>query len=239
MTTAKPAILCEYIFSVGLRLSARLEDLFEIEVRPTIEAATTRQERIALQDGWQVMHFSRGGSHRYWEKGKVTLGRERVVAMLLRQLRSLDFVAVGQVEFLGEVGPLQLIMPVRWDNLIVTWGSDTATDDLAVIRGIHVARVDRLGEPQRRELDKLLYSLSKQRVAETTENIKEGGRPPRQREMVEAWIRAKQASAREMPEKEAVARSQALQHFASQIAAKKISEETIRKAIKAFYSSEA
>ena len=236
MTTAKTATLCEYIFSIGLRLSARLEELFEIEVRPTIEAAATPHERIALQDGWQVMHYSRGGSHRYWEKGKITLGEERVVTMLLRQLRSLDFIAVGQVEFLGEVGPLQLIMPVRWDNLIVTWGSDTATDDLAIIRRIHVARIDRLGEPQRRELDKLLYSLSRKRVAETMES-KDGGRPPRQREMVEAWIEEKLANPSGMPEKQEAAKFQAVNHFAPQIMAGKISEETIRKGIKKFYDS--
>jgi hypothetical protein len=175
----KSAILSEYMFSVALRLSAQLEELFEIEVRPIIESAWTREERWALEDGWQTIRSTRDGSRRYFKKGRITLGKERVALMLLRQLRSLEFIAVGRVEILAETTPLQLIMPVRWDNLIVTWGSDTVTDDLAVIGGVHVARVDRPGEPQRRELDKLLYSVSSQRVAKTTESNNGAGRPPR------------------------------------------------------------
>ncbi len=237
MSTAKTAILSEYIFGVGLRLSSRLEDLFETEIRPIIESAWTREDRIALQDGWQVIHTSRSDSHRYWEKGKVTLGKDRVVAMLLRQLRSFELVAVGRVEFLGERGPLQLIQPIRWDNLIVTWGSDTVTDDAAIMCDIHVANVDRLGQPQRRELDSLLYILGSQRVAEGTKSGK-GGRPRQQTKEVEEWIDAN-LSRGGMPEKEAAAKFQALRHFAPQMEAGKMSEETIRKGIKAFYNPHA
>jgi hypothetical protein len=236
-TSRKATVLTDYVLSVGLRLSLQLEEFFEIEVRPTIEAATTPRERIALQDGWQVIHSSRGDSRRYWEKGKITLGKERIVAMLSRRLRSLEFVAVGGTEILGEVGPLALIVPRRWESLILTWASDTVTDDLAVIRGIHVAKVDRLGESQRRDLDKLLYSLSSQTVAQTMENGKDGGRPPRQRQMVEAWIEKKLASPSGMPEKQEAAKFQATNHFATQVIAGQISEETIRKAIKKFYDS--
>jgi hypothetical protein len=234
----KAAILTDYVFSVGLRLSLQLEELFEIEVRPIIEAATTPRERIALQDGWNAIISSRGGSRRYWEKGKITLGKERVISMLLRQLRSFEFIAVGGTETLGEVGPLAFIAPRRWDSLTVTWSSDTVTDDLAVIRDVHVAKVDRLGGAQRRELDELLYTLSKQRVVDITESGKEGGRPAKQREMVEAWISERKASARGMPEKEDAARSQAQQHFEAEIEQKQISVETIRTTIKAFYSTQ-
>jgi hypothetical protein len=237
-TSRKAAVLTDYVLSVGLRLSLQLEEYFETEVRPIIEAATTH-ERFALQDRWQTIRFSRSGDRRYWEKGKITLGKERIVAMLLRRLRSFEFIAVGGTEILGEVGPPALIVPRRWESLILTWGSDTATDDLAIIRGIHIANVDRLGEPHRRELDKLLYSLSSQSLAQTMEGSKDGGRPPRQRQMVEAWIEARQASERGMPEKEEAARAQAIRHFAAEIAAGKISEETIRKTIKTFYSSDA
>jgi hypothetical protein len=237
-TNRKAAVLTDYVFGVGLRLSLQLEELFEIEIRPIIEAATTREERFALEDVWvPITYRPSGETRRHFRKGKITLGKERVQSMLLRRLRSLEFIAVGGTEILGEVGPLALIVPRRWDSLILTWGSDTATDDLAVIRGIHVARVDRLGEPQRRELDKLLYSLSSQTVAQAMENGKDVGRPPRQRKMVEAWIKAKQASARGMPEKEEAARSQAIRHFATETDAGKISEETIRKTIKSFYDS--
>jgi hypothetical protein len=235
-TNRKAAVLTDYVFGVGLRLSLQLEELFEIEIRPIIEAARTREERFALQDGWvPITYRPSGETRRHFHKGKITLGKERVQLMFQRRLRSLEFIAVGGTEILGEVGPLALIVPRRWDSLILTWGSDTATDDLAVIRGIHVAKVDRLGEPQRRELDKLLYSLSSQSISQTMENGKDGGRPPRQRQMVEAWIREKQASARGMPEKEEAAKAQAIRHFATE----KISEETIRKTIKTFYSSEA
>ena len=159
------------------------------------------------------------------------------MSMLSRQLRSFEFIAVGGTEVLGEVGPLALIMPRRWDSLIVTWGSDT-TDDLVVIRDVHVARVDRLREAQRRELDELLYTLSKQRIADTPESSKDAGRPPRKREMVQAWIEQRSASKLGMPDKEEAARSQALLHFQTQIEKGLISEETIRTTIKAFYTAQ-
>jgi hypothetical protein len=248
-TSRKAAILTDYVFGIGLRLSLQLQELFDIEVGPIIEAATTSDERSALQDGWRTILRSRSGessaAFRYWEnslcrweKGKITLGRERVLSMLSRQLRNFEFIAVGSTEVLGEVGPLALIMPRRWDSLIVTWGSDTVTDDLAVIRDVHVAKVERLREAQRRELDELLYTLSKQRFADTTEGSRDGGRPPRQSEMVKAWIKQRSASKLGMPEKEEVARAQALKHFETQIEEKLISGETIRTTIKAFYTAQ-
>jgi hypothetical protein len=234
----KAAILTDYVFGVGLRLSLQLEELFEIEVRPIIEAARTREERFALQDGWQVL-ISRpaGSTRRYWEKGKITLGKERVISMLLRQLRSFEFIAIGGTEILGKVGPVALIMPRRWDSLIMTWGSDTVADDLTLIRNVHVARVDRLGEGQRRELDELLYTLSKQRFADTTESSKDAGRPPRKRAMVEAWI-TENVKNKRMPKKEEAAMSQALRHFSPELEKKQISAETIRTTIKAFYTAQ-
>jgi hypothetical protein len=248
-TSRKAAILTDYVFGIGLRLSLQLEELFEIEVGPIIQAATTSDERSALQDRWRTILHSRSGESsaafrywenrlRSWEKGKITLGKERVVSRLSRQLRSFEFIAVGSTEVLREVAPLALIMPLRWDSLIVTWGSDIVTDDLAVIRDVHVAKVDRLREAQRRELDELLYTLSKQRVADTTESSKDGGRPPRKREMVQAWIRQRSTSKLGMPDKEEAARSQALQHFQTQIEKGLISEETIRTTIKAFYTAQ-
>jgi hypothetical protein len=222
----KAAILTDYVFGVGLRLSLQLEELFKIEGRPIIEAAGKR--RILLT----------GGLQRAVEDLQMAPVKKRAISMLVRQLRSFEFIAVGGTEILGEVGPLALIVPRRWDSLTVTWGSDTVTDDLAVIHDVHVAKVDRLGEAQRRELDELLYTLSKQRVGDIKESGKEGGRPARQREMVEAWISERKASERGMPEKEEAARSQAQKHFEAEIEQKQISMETIRTTIKAFYTTQ-
>lgn len=221
----KAAILTDYVFGVGLRLSLQLEELFKIEGRPIIEAAGKR--RILLT----------GGLQRAVEDLQMAPIKKRAISMLVRQLRSFEFIAVGGTEILGEVGPLALIVPRRWDSLTVTWGSDTVTDNSAVIHDVHVAKVDRLGEAQRRELDELLYTLSKQRFVDTTE-IKNAGRPPKKREMVEAWIRERMASERGMPKSEAAARSQALKHFEKQIEEGLISEETIRTTIKPFYTGQ-
>jgi hypothetical protein len=221
---------------VGLRLSARIEELFDVEVTPIIDAARTLEERVALQDGWQIVRC-RGERYRYFARGKITLGKERVVSMLRRQLRGLELIAVGQVEFLGERQPLKVIAPDRWEDLIVTWASDTVTDDHAVISAVHVAKVDRLGESQRQELDGLLYKMGGELVAEAEKVNGTGGRPARQRKMVEAWIDEKRASG-SLPTREEAARAQAIQHFEAQIAAKVISDETIRRIIKGFYSRE-
>jgi hypothetical protein len=93
--TSRKAILTDYVFGIGLRLSLQLEELFEIEVGPIIQAATTSDERSALQDGWRTILHSRSGESsaafrywenrlRRWEKGKITLGKERVVSRLSR-----------------------------------------------------------------------------------------------------------------------------------------------------------
>jgi hypothetical protein len=105
-TSRKAALLTDYVFGIGLRLSLQLEDLFDIEVGPIIQAATTPDERFALEDGWRTILRSRSGessaAFRYWENrlcrwenGKITLGKERVLSMLSRQLRSFEFIAVG------------------------------------------------------------------------------------------------------------------------------------------------
>jgi hypothetical protein len=119
----------------------------------------------------------------------------------------------------------------------MTWGSDTVTDDDVILRDVHLTPTDGIGERQRNELKEYLYERSLQHVAEQGKiHPNRGGRPAEKSDMVEAWIRTKQASPEGMPTKQEAGKAQALQHFALLIDEGKISEETIRRVIKAFYS---
>ena len=225
-------ILTDYILGIGLPLSSKLEELFEMEVRPVIEAAVTSHDRMTLKDMWVPVHHARTGTtHRHFQNGKITLGKKRICSMLLRKLRGLECIAVGRYDFLGKVGPPRLIEPRRWDSLIVTWGSNTVTDDVVVLRDVHVAVTERLGELQRRDLGVLLYNMSNSRVGASRTK---GGRPAHQRAMVVEWIRERR-EAKGMPEKEEAGRAQALDQFRVQIEREEISEQTVRRTVKDYY----
>lgn len=234
-TSRKAAILTDYILSVGLRLSAQLEELFEIEVRPIIEAATTLQEHFALQDGWQNVRSSRDGTRRFFQKGKITLGKERIVLRLRRQLRSLEYIAIGQPVALEIPGAASLIVPSRWNSLVITWGEDAVKNEEETLRDVHVARLDRLASEQQSELKRLLYELSRQRVDQMNAGEPKTGRPPQKRELVKAWMQS-EINAGTMPKTQSAAMSKALKHFALLLDKRQISDETIRRPLAKYYN---
>jgi hypothetical protein len=165
------ATLAQHIYRIGLPLSAKQDELFELEVRPMIEAATTIRDRFELADGWRRVS-TRAGIQRSFAKGKITLAKERILQSLLRKLRSAEAVAVGQRDLEGKLGPLEIIDPMRWSKLTMSWGESIVTCDDIAFREVHVAMMDRMGQGPREQLLELLFAGD---AAQLRHRAEEGG----------------------------------------------------------------
>jgi hypothetical protein len=218
------AILAEYILDVSLSLTKKLDELFQTDFKPAFDA---RWERRADEQDWEFVEQEIKKEMRT----ELAMGRERSKTKLARQLRRFQFVAVGR----ADDGSLVIIHPRRWDRLVFTLGRNSAADDQGTLHNVHIASTNSLGVRQRAELNELLYALSAQRVAERHDGGFGKGRPPTKGQLVESWIKAKQAKGT-MPGKQSAAMVQALKHFEFLTGKEKVSGETIRRVLAKFYS---
>jgi hypothetical protein len=165
------ATLAQYINRIGLPLIAKQDELFDLEVRPMIDAATTIRDRFELADGWRRVSTSTG-IQRSFAKGKITLAKERILQSLLRKLRSAEAVAVGWRDVEGRLGPLEIIDPIQWSKLTMSWSENTVACDDVAFREVHVAMTDRMGQGPREQLLKLLLGGN---ATELEPRVGEGG----------------------------------------------------------------
>jgi hypothetical protein len=218
------AILAEYILDVSLSLTKKLDELFQTEFKPAFDA---KWDRRADQEDWEFLEHEIKKEMRI----ELAIGKKRTKTKVARQLRSFQLVAVGR----ADDGSLVIIQPRRWDRLAITLGSNSVADDQGTLHSLHIASTSSLGVRQRAELNDLLYGLSSQRVAERHDGGFGKGRPPTKRQLVESWIKAKQAKGT-MPGTQSAAMVQALKHFEFLTGKEKISGETIRRGLAKFYS---
>ena len=218
------AVLAEYILDLGLSLPMKLDELFQTEFKAAFDV---KWERRADEDDWTGFEEELKKDMRH----DLAAGRSRILTMMTRQLRSFQFIAVGRIPD----GSLVIIHPRDWDRLKAGYGTTSVTDGFKVRHDVHVAAVSSLGLRQRAELDELLYNFSSERVAKRHIGQDQKGRDPKKRAIIEKWIKEKQAAG-PMPKSQSAAMAQAKKHFAPLLAKAQISEETIRRILKEFYS---
>lgn len=223
-TKRQVTVLAEYILEVSLSLTKRLDEFFETDFRPAFNA---KWERRADEENWDSFEEDIKKEMR----DELAMGRKRCQTKLARQLRGFQYVGVGRARDRS----LVIIPPHRWDGLVITLGKNSASDDHGMLRDVHVTPVGSLGFRQRAELNELLYDMSSQRVAKRHDGEPRKGRPPTKREIVESWIEAKRV-ADTIPKTQSAGMSQALKHFGSLTGKKRISDETIRRALVKHYS---
>jgi hypothetical protein len=96
---------------------------------------------------------------------------------------------------------------------------------------VHIASMGTLGGRQRAELSELIYQQSSRRHGGGPGK----GRPPTKRLLVEQWIESKRVAGT-LPKTQSAAMSQAVRHFESLGEKKRMSDETIRRALAKIYS---
>jgi hypothetical protein len=154
----KAAVLAEYILSIGLPLQSKLDEFYQIEIQPAVNAAKSDGTYKSQADYW------RRAGVRIAPVGATTEAKERALTALTRQLRDLAYIAVGRREVAGTTGEHQIIEPRFWDFLAMSRGSSTVADEQITIRDVHVTLVERLGARQREDLNEWLYEISAQIV---------------------------------------------------------------------------
>src|SRR5437773_6693316 len=100
------AILADYILDVGLSLTEKLDELFQTDFKPAFDE---RWARRADEEDWESFEEEMKKEMRT----ELAIGRKRAKEKFVRQLRSVQLVAVGGVDD----GSLVIIHPRRWDRL--------------------------------------------------------------------------------------------------------------------------
>jgi len=113
----KAAVLAEYILSIGLPLPSKLDELYEVEIKPAVDAASLPGKSNDLRNKFQLTF--NGKPMRFLPRGATFGAKERVQTALCRHLRALVYVAVGRRVVSDTAGQLQIIEPRCWENLVV------------------------------------------------------------------------------------------------------------------------
>lgn len=109
-------------------------------------------------------------------------------------------------------------------------GADWSFTDLRIVF------VELLSPRQRELIENGLWIFGVWLVNDMIETVRQaGGRPAKQREMVEEWLN-KLVAAGELPETIEAARAKALIHFREKIESGKIHERSVRRVVRSFYS---
>lgn len=176
--------LTALVENLGVSLSAKVAEIFDAEVRPSIERALmTQGARIFgdITDGMILWPRNSNSLLRVMHphSDQVRLGKERARRTTQQRLCEFDLIATGSRCAGVEAEPSELILPNRWQTTEIHERAEAVCLGGVSYRDVRVARADHLSTMQR-TLVRQLVIASAQASEQRDLQVEEKPRPGRE-----------------------------------------------------------